>query len=318
VGRPLSSRPPQFVATASVLVLISSWPLAAQAAEGDTHRARALFDEAGELERQGQWSAAESRLRVAMRLRETPQLHFALGWALENEDKLLEARAEYEIATRSARDRAGADEVLRLANARLTDLEKKVPILRVRVSGAGRASAHVIVDGRDVRVDDDLATAPVNPGSHVVRIEHGADRMTEEVVYLSRSTTRTVVTDVGDAGPERDPTQRRRIPSIAVGAPVPRDRTSRTVPWVLLAGGVGMMGGGAALLVSAGTDGDGHEERQRNKEMVGYAIGGAGLIGATVGAILLLRSEKHGDTVSTQAAPQLVRGGALATATVRF
>jgi hypothetical protein len=65
-------------------------------------RARALFDEAGELERQGQWSAAQERLRAAIRIHETPHLRYALGWALENDDKLLEARVQYETALRLA------------------------------------------------------------------------------------------------------------------------------------------------------------------------------------------------------------------------
>src|SRR5262249_22650549 len=89
-------------------------------------RARALFDEAGALERCGQWAAAQERLRAALRLRETPQLHFALGWALENEDKLIEAKLEYETAARlaspsssspaSSSTRAAVKEVLRLTH----------------------------------------------------------------------------------------------------------------------------------------------------------------------------------------------------------
>jgi tetratricopeptide (TPR) repeat protein len=113
-------------------------------AGGDTERARALFDEAGALERQGQWAAAQDRLRAALRLRETPQLYFALGWELENDDKLLEAKAEYDTAIRLGAGRPNAEEAVRLATARLVDLEKKTPVLKLRIEGAGR----VYVDGR--------------------------------------------------------------------------------------------------------------------------------------------------------------------------
>ncbi|HVJ92860.1 MAG TPA: hypothetical protein VM580_23830 [Labilithrix sp.] len=100
----------------------------ARAADPNTLRARALFDEAGELERRGQWSAAADRLRAALRLRDTPHLHYALGWALENDDKLLDAKVEYETAARLGAERAGGAEAARLANARLAELEKKLPV----------------------------------------------------------------------------------------------------------------------------------------------------------------------------------------------
>jgi hypothetical protein len=41
-----------------VLLAATLFSGAARAEDGDTERARALFDEAGELERQGRWSAA--------------------------------------------------------------------------------------------------------------------------------------------------------------------------------------------------------------------------------------------------------------------
>lgn len=109
------------------------------AADDDLQRARALFDEAGDLEKQGQWTAAQERLRAAIRIRETPHLHYALGWALENDDKLDEAMAEYEVAKRLAAAAGNAD-VERLAESRIEvlDRRKKAPT-DVHVAVAAKA-----------------------------------------------------------------------------------------------------------------------------------------------------------------------------------
>lgn len=113
---------------APVLLTALSFAPSSHAEEraGDLERARALFDEAGELERQGQWPAAQERLRGALRIRETANLRYALGWALENDGKRIEARAEYETALRLAKI-AGNDEVSQLASTRIAELDRQTP-----------------------------------------------------------------------------------------------------------------------------------------------------------------------------------------------
>ncbi|HVH44908.1 MAG TPA: hypothetical protein VM925_21290 [Labilithrix sp.] len=336
----------------------------AHAADGDTERARALFEEAGELERHGQWGAAQERLRAALRLRETPQLYYALAWALENDDKLLEAKAEYEAAARLGRERAGGEEASRLAAARLADLDRKMPIIKVRVVGDAKASARVVVDGRELKREDDVATTPVNPGSHVIRVERGADGAVEQMVYVGRSTVRTVDVDAGEAVAPRDRPQdsHRRVASRPT-APARDAATSHddgVLPWLLLSGGIAFVAGGGALLISADADADTRDSMRarwcaatactgttasqaetaeaagyrlaasdaadtgKTKQAFGLALGGAGLVAGTVGAILLLRgedrSEKTGPSTPARArataAP--LPGGGIASATFSF
>lgn len=182
----------------------------AEAGDPDLERARALFEEAGELERHGQWGSAQEKLRQALRLRETPQLHYALGWALENEDKLLEARAEYESTVRQGQNRSGSEEATRLAKERLAELEKKMPIIKVRVTGGARAAARVVIDGKEIKRDEDIATTAVNPGSHVIRVERtGTEESIEQMAYVGRGTVRTVDVDTGDVVATKDTTQER-------------------------------------------------------------------------------------------------------------
>ncbi|MDF2695979.1 MAG: hypothetical protein K0S65_4362 [Labilithrix sp.] len=339
---------------------------AARAGDADTERARALFDEAGELERHGRWGPAQERLRAALRLRETPHLYYALGWALENDDKLLEARTEYETAVRLGKDRPGGEEAARLATARLAELDKKTPVIKVHVVGAGRANARVLLDGRELRRDDDTTSTPVNPGSHVVRVERPGENALEQIVYVGRGMDRTLDVDAGDAGSMRDTAQERhgRIAarSTVTPASTPRktERGHDVLPWLLLTGGVAFAAGGGALLLSADADADRRDAmhakwcsltacsggtatraessealsyRQaasdagdvgRTKQAVGLALGGAGLVAGTVGAILLLRGdepkEKPRSTRGTRprASATPLPGGGFATATFAF
>lgn len=333
---------------------------AARAADADTERARALFEEAGELERHGQWGAAQERLRVALRLRETPQLYYALGWALENDDKLIEAKAEYETAVRLGRERPGAEEAVRLATARLADLDRKMPIIKVRVVGGAKATTRVIVDGREVKREDDVATTAVNPGSHVIRVERASDGGVEQMVYVGRGTVRTVDVDAGDAVAVRTTAQERhgRAPSRSAAplrVSVARDREDTVLPWLLLSGGLAFIAGGGALLISANSDADTRDvmrarwcdatactgasatrpesaeaasyrraaseaaDAGNTKQAIGLALGGAGLVAGTVGAILLIRgdgSREGKPRARASAAP--LPGGGMATAAFTF
>lgn len=306
----------------------------ARAADPDTERARALFDEAGDLERHGRWGAAQERLRAALGLRETPHLYYALGWALENDDKLLEAKVAYETAARLGRERPGGEEAARLAVGRLADLEKKTPSLKVHVIGAASSKARVMVDGSEVKCEDDVAKTPVNPGSHVIRVERDSKHTFEQVVYVGRGSVRTIEIE-GDDVATRNGTRDRHGPSPArsrasSARPQTGEHGDSVLPWLLLSGGLAFVAGGAALLVSADADTNTREKMQarwcnvtactgttstlaETAEAVGYrraatealdtastkqafglGLGGAGLVAGTVGAILLLRGE---DTV---------------------
>jgi tetratricopeptide (TPR) repeat protein len=167
--------------TAPVLVAVLAFApcVSAQEKEGDLERARALFDEAGELERQGQWPAAQDRLRAALRIRETANLRYALAWALENNGKLIEARTEYEVAQRLAQ-RAGNEEVSKLAATRIVEVDRKTPLVQVRIKGRIARDTRVLVDGRDVVIRGDSGTVPVDPGSQLVRVERAGRPPSEQ------------------------------------------------------------------------------------------------------------------------------------------
>lgn len=336
----------------ALLVAVTLAARSAAAQDSDTDRARALFDEAGELERQGQWTAAQDKLRAALRIRETPHLRYALGWALENDDKLLEAKAEYETAARLAAQKAGADDVARLATGRIVELEKKTPLVQVRVPGAASNGTRVIVDGRVTTPKDDLVTMPVNPGSRVIRIERAGRPPTEQLIYVPRGMVRVVEVPKDDTVASRTSPQERHEQLLV------KEERSNTLPVVLVAGGAALVLGGGLLFASSTNDADDRDnrmaqwcnatacsggttatlpesaeaiahreaatdaaERGNTKQVIGVAVGGVGLIGVAVGTYLLLRGDERAVSPSARKlAPVagMVPGGAMAGATFRF
>lgn len=303
-------------------------PTYAHAQGTDVERARALFDEAGALERQGKWGAAQDRLRQALKLKETPQLYYALGWALENDDKLLEARAEYEKAVSTAAGKPNAEEAAKLARERLADLEKMTPTVRVHVSGGAKATAKVLVDGREAKREDDVAILPVNPGSHVVRVERaGVDETLEQMVYVGRGTQRDVDIDAPAAVAGRDSNQERHASMVTTTRSA--GDGSSVVPWVVLGGSAALLLGGAGLLIASSSDAsdrDMYQSRWCNetacngttatrpetaqatadrraaedaadsgntKQVAGFVLGGVGILGAAVGTYLLVTRHRE-------------------------
>jgi len=246
-----------------VALVLAARPAAAQ--DSDIERARALFDEAGELERLGQWNAAQDKLRAALRIRETPHLRYALGWALENDDKLLEAKVEYENAVRLAAQKQGADEVAKLATARLQEVEKKTPAVQVRVPGGSAAGARVTVDGHTTTLKDDAVSIPVNPGSRVIRVERGKAPPIEQLVYVPRGmlrvvdiakeesvASRTGPQDRHDAASSKEPVSSRLVV---------KEERSNTFPIVLVASGAAMVLGGGLLFAASTNDADERDTR---------------------------------------------------------
>lgn len=301
-------------------------PAYARAEGTDTERARALFDEAGALERQGKWGAAQDRLRQALKLKETPQLYYALGWALENDDKLIEAKAEYEKTVSTAAGKPNAEEAAKLARERLADLEKMTPTVRVHLSGGARATARVLVDGREAKREDDVATIPVNPGSHVIRVERaGVDETLEQMVYVGRGTQRDVDIDAPAAVAARDSNQERHAAIVSTT----RSNGDSVVPWVVLGGSAALLLGGAGLLIASSSDAsdrDMYQQRWCNetacngttatrpetaqatadrraaedaadsgntKQVAGFVLGGVGILGAAVGTYLLVTRHRE-------------------------
>lgn len=333
---------------APVLLAVLTLGTAAHAEPTDLERARTLFDEAGELERKGDWAAAQDRLRAALRIRETPHLRYALGWALENSARLIDARTEYEVALRLAQ-RGGVEEVSRLASTRIAEVDRKIPLVQIRVRGALAKDTHVLVDGREVTVHGDVGTLPVDPGTRIVRVERSGKSPSEESVSVQQGVFK-VVEIAGDEGVALDG-----------GLPVVADTRQRTaLPWVLIGTGGALALGGALLFVSSSSDVSTRDESMRQwcdataciggttatrpetgeaaslrrdaydaasrgntKQIVGAVLGGVGIAGIAVGTYMLVKGREQTDApraaraaLRVDAAP--LPGGGMAGASLAF
>ena len=316
-------------ATAITLMLVACARTAY--ADDDVDRVRTLYDEAGQLEKQGQWSAAQDRLKTALRIRDTAQLHYALGWAFENDDRLLEARTEYEAAVRSAKSK-NVEEVARLATSRLEELEKITPEVRVQA-----ANAHVAIDGKNVPSQGDEAVAKVDPGSRVIRVERDG-RVLQQTIYVPRGVSRIV--EVG------------KDTSVIAAEP----SKSNALPWVLVGVGGAMVVGSVALFISSSSDASTRDSKQaqwcqatactgtvatlpetdaavsyrrdsqdaadrgNTKQIAGAVIGAVGLVGVAVGTVIMIKRSREtrssASVMSVTGTP--TPGGGFASASLSF
>ncbi len=306
----------------AVFLVAAASSSTARAQDGDLARARALFDEAGALERRGQWTLAADKLRAALRIRETPHLRYALGWALENDDKLLEARSEYETAERTAR--GTADDVETLARTRRAELDAKMPVVRVVVPSSWRTGTRVTVDGREASIQSGSATINANPGARVVRVEHTGTAPIERIVYVSRGETK-VVEAPGTLGTRID-----ELPRSAERDDGATDRKrggEPVLPWILVGGGAALVATSAALFISSLGDSSDRDaamgawctetactngntattpettaatmkrqeaedaaSRGNMKQTAAAIVGGGGIVAAAIGGVMLLRA----------------------------
>lgn len=329
----------------AVMLGVLGWAATAHADPTDLERARALFDEAGELEKQGQWAAAQERLHAALRIRETPHLRYALGWALENSDRLIEARTEYEVALRLAQ-RGGVDEVSRLASTRIAEVDRKTPLVQVRIRGALAKDSHVFVDNRELIVHGDVGAMPVDPGTRIVRVDRKGKTTSEDTVAVQPGVFR-VVEIQGDDGAGAD--------LGGGGGAAPR---GRVLPWVLIGGGSALTLGSVLLFVSSASDVSDRDQGMRRwcdatacvngttatrpesddaaalrreaydaadrgntKQIVGAVMAGVGIAGIAVGTYMLIKNGREAEApragrVKLDASP--MAGGGMAGASFVF
>jgi hypothetical protein len=139
---------------------------------------------------------------------------------------------------------------------------------------------------------------------------------------------------------------------------VARERDDGVLPWLLLSGGLAFIAGGGALLISADADADERDvlrarwceatacsgasatrpesaeaagyrraaseapDNGNTKQAIGLALGGAGLVAGTVGAILLVRGDGDGregkPRARARASAAPLPGGGMATAVFSF
>jgi hypothetical protein len=155
------------------------------------------------------------------------------GQTLRQQGHLLGAR---DRMIECARDACPA--VVRSHCARwLGEIENRIPSVVVRAqdaSGADLVDARVLIDGHASKLDG--RAVPLDPGQHVVAVEHGGTRKEERVILVEGEASRLVMLRFAPPPPG--------MPVEAPLAPPAHTGGVPTATWIL--GGVGLAALGAA------------------------------------------------------------------------
>lgn len=198
-------------------------------------KARAQFQQATELERAGNWTAALQAFREVGQVRMTPQVRFHIAVCEENLGRLVAALGGYELALSDA-EKVGTDfkgEV----EEKVTKLRARIPKLVIE-RGDGASAAAIELDGVAVGESSVGVEVPLDPGPHAVTAKAPNRRPFESTVTLTEQETTRLEIKL-----EEIPQELLATPGGA--APAPEKPPSKVVPFVI--GGVGI-----AALVGSG------------------------------------------------------------------
>ncbi len=191
--------------------------------------ARQKFQQALALQTGGNWARALGLLKEVAEIKATPQVRFNMALCEENLGELVAALGDYELAALDAHA-AKVDHVEAEAIDRLEKLKARIPkLLIVKTEDSGQAT--YTLDGVQLgesALDHEL---PVDPGTHVVRLESRGRAPVEQEVHV----------DSGEVATVKFTLPPREEPTPVAPPPAPEDDgtdTRRTLAYV--SGGLGI------------------------------------------------------------------------------
>ncbi len=217
----------------------------AQPTPADRETARTAFDEGVRAEQRGDLPAAERFFRDANNLVHVPSTALFLARVLAKQNRLLEARDAALEASRSpilAKEDPFQGKCRAEAVVLSTDLEARVPSLRIRVVGVDPAAAALSINGAPVPPLSSDSPRKLNPGTYVVSATAPGSAPVSQTLTLAERESKEVTLTLG-AGP----------PGAVPPPPAARSKPSKVGPLVLMISGFGL--GGASLITGAVTGG---------------------------------------------------------------
>jgi hypothetical protein len=226
------------------VLMAMAWGRRAHAQDpADLARAQRSFQNAVAQEQLGAWDSALGELVVAseLGLKKTPQFLYHLGRCHAHVGMLVEARGELARAAEDA-ESAGLKDVAAKSLAELRGVEGGVASLTLTRPKEG--------DIVGLTVDQNLATAKIgtpieiNPGIHQIHVTFTGRSPEDLSVALAQGEKRTMA--IPEPGPLNVP-----APPVLVAAAVPqaraRAKSTKTLGWVLVGGGLAVAVGGGVL-----------------------------------------------------------------------
>jgi hypothetical protein len=163
------------IVTCAALALAAPLPALAQPADPQA-AARARAEEGLALFKDGRWEDAYAAFAEADRIYHAPSLASYMGTCRRNQGRLLEAKALYEKVLAETVPPNAPEAFKKAIETARTEVEKlrlRIPILKIKLTGAAAAGAKVTVDGIAVTAAELGAGKAVDPGDHQVVAEGG-------------------------------------------------------------------------------------------------------------------------------------------------
>lgn len=298
------------LAALSALLLAS-----ARASAQDVAAAEALFNKGVADMDAGRFASACPAIAESQRLDPRPGTQFALAECNAKAGKIATAVAQYEdyqrsVASQSAAVKAKHADRLKIARSQIEKLRPAIPTLTIVLPPGAPRDARVSRDGTELSAAALGIALPVDPGEHVVKLEAGGRRPSEQRFTLDRSQKKTIELTLSGAA-DATPQALAAEPSSAE-----RGKTQRIAGFVV--GGVGVatlvMGGvmGGLTLAKKSTILDNCKDTQCNHEgklaadsakttglvsTIGFGVGAAALV---TGIIVLVTAPKKADDKSAR------------------
>jgi len=299
---------------------------AVQAQPADAlERARKAFAEGADAETRGDCMTAIERFEEVVAVKETPAVRLRIGRCNEKLGKLVAAMRDYERAKELAQ---GEPQALEVAAQVAAVLAKRIPRVEVRLVDA---PADTVVKVDDKEVPSGVAMRPVDPGRHRVTAAAAGYESFDETFDLREGQTRALTITLRSLREPATPS----TPDASAGAV---EVTGEPLPWLpigLYGAGAIAIGVGIPLLITSIADDSALDERcfddsgkvsvdrdpclradggayskseqaeigsERDsintRQIVGWALLGAGAAAAGVATVILLTEQgEEGDEV---------------------
>lgn len=172
-----------------------------EATKEELAAARQLFKEAKDLETEGEWEEALSRLERVGKVKMTPQVRFHIALCQENVGRWVDAINGFELAAQEALKlgEKGKD-VAEAAPPRAEKLRAKVPTLKLTVEGKVRTSK-VFIDGAPVSLALAGTLIPVDPGDHRIEVRRDGEVTQTLDITVAEAETESVELQIDDPEP---------------------------------------------------------------------------------------------------------------------
>lgn len=307
-------RLPKSLPLLSLVALLASGPAWAQS-EPELTRARQLYSQGLTQEAAGDWAGALSTFQQVSRIRMTPPVRFHIARCQENLGRLNEALGGYRLAEYEAeREEEPKPELLDEIRKARDALEARLPKLVVE-RGVGAGTLKIELDGVALGPAKVGREVSVDPGPHSVAGVLADGRRFELTVDVAEGQTERITLDVPEA-------LRTTAAPPTVGADErnvnlePVAGSSSALPWLVTGVGVASLAASGVFFllrnqaqaeldreclgrVCPDTMQSTQDQGRTYATLTGVTLG-IGVVGVSVGTILLLSRPKAQPTGSLQ------------------